>query len=69
MTSRETDSMRDLHSTELLIRIQIRGVIDADTARVLLTEIGISDKDVRDLVRDGALADDGGLLYVTEVGD
>jgi hypothetical protein len=69
MTSGETDSVRDLHSTELLIRIQIRGVIDAGTARALLTEIGISDEDVRDLVRDGALADDGGLLYVTEGGD
>jgi hypothetical protein len=69
MTSGETDSMRDFRSTELLIRIQIRGVVDAGTARALLTEIGISDQAVRDLVRDGALADDGGLLYVTEGGD
>lgn len=69
MTSGETDSMHDYRSAELLIRIQIRGVIDADTARALLTEIGISEEDMCDLVRDGALADDGGLVYVTDGGD
>lgn len=68
MTSGEMGSIQDLASTELLLRIQMKGVVDTESARILTTEIGVGYDALRSLVTDGSLADDDGLLYVTERG-
>jgi len=58
-----------LRSSELLLRIVMRGVIDADSARSLSIEVGLGAGALNRLIAEGALADDEGLLYVTETGD
>ena len=60
---------QQLRSSELLLRILMRGVIDADSARNLSIEVGLGAGALNDLIAEGALADDEGLLYVTEAGD
>ncbi|HEX7662491.1 MAG TPA: hypothetical protein VF444_23755 [Pseudonocardiaceae bacterium] len=54
--------------TELLLRVQMRGVAEIDAVRALDSEIGLADERLHALVSGGALADDGGLVYVTELG-
>lgn len=55
--------------SEFLLRLVMRGVTDADSARALAAEAGLEESALEDLVTDGALADDEGLLYVTQAGD
>lgn len=47
----------------------MRGVIDADSARELSMEMGLGEDTLSGLIAESALADDKGLVYVTEAGD
>jgi hypothetical protein len=69
MASGPTGHMDEPGATELLLRILMRGVIDADSAHVLSAEAGLGADALDNLIAAGALADDEGLLYVTEAGD
>ncbi|HZZ51483.1 MAG TPA: hypothetical protein VFE65_31715 [Pseudonocardia sp.] len=52
-------------ATELLLRVQIAGVVDRDAA----LSGSVDERTISELVAQDALADDGGSLYVTENGD
>lgn len=69
MTAGETEPMRDQRNTELLLRVQMRGVVDGDAVRALYAEIGLTEADLHDLVSGSLLADDDGFLYLTDRGD
>jgi hypothetical protein len=69
MGSGPSGGTQGLLATELLLRILMRGVIDADAALVLSTEVGLGSQALDTLIAEGALADDEGLLYVTDAGD
>jgi hypothetical protein len=69
MAAGSAGSAQQLRSSELLLRILMRGVIDADSARNLSIEVGLDADVLNRLIAEGALADDEGLLYVTETGD
>jgi hypothetical protein len=63
------DSVEGLRTTELLLKILMRGVIEAGSARTLAAEAGLGAEALDNLIAAGAVADDEGLLYVTEPGD
>lgn len=69
MASGPAGSVEGLRATELLLRILMRGVIDVGSARALSAETGLGAEVLDNLIAEGALADDEGLLYVTEAGD
>jgi hypothetical protein len=56
-------------ATELLLRILMRGVVDADSARKISAEAGLDAAALDHLIAAGALTDDEGFLYLTEAGD
>lgn len=62
-------SAQVLRTTELMLRILMRGVIDTDSACTLSVEAGLGAGALDTLIAGGALVDDEGLLYVTEAGD
>jgi hypothetical protein len=69
MASGPAGSVEGLRTTELLLRILMRGVIEAGSARTLAAETGLGPEALDNLITEGVLADDEGLLYVTEAGD
>lgn len=69
MTLRRARTMLDLNEIELLLRIQMKGVVDAETAKSLAHELDVPEPSMRGLVTDGTLADDEGFMYVTDHGN
>lgn len=56
-------------ATEFLLRVQMRGVVEAGSLRALCADTGVTEELLRDLIHDGTLVDDDGLVYVSEQGN
>lgn len=56
-------------ATEMLLRVLVRGVVDRDTVLSWSGDVQLNERLIAELVAEGALAVDDGLLYVSDTGD